>query len=537
MKIITHHILRLLLTALVLLVSAGSRAADDFVVVIDAGHGGKDVGAMDCNIKEKDVNLGTALKLGETLKKELKGVKVIFTRDKDEYLTLQQRADIANKAKANIFVSIHTNSAATENPNRASAAGCSTHVLGPNKDANNMAVAQRENSVIKLEKDYEQKYQGFDPDSDESYIIFEMMQKKNLSRSIDLAKEIQQEMTTTAGRRDRGVHQNGFWVLWATSMPAVLVELDFICNPNSAKYIASKEGQAQMAEAICNAIKAYHNKQQHAALEETADEEIFIAQEVEQANINQGADGPTVVTAPTERVVSKAPEIKSSSNNIPTKRRRRSDASKAKSEKRIVETENIVVKTERQAETPDVEEAPVNHEEKAAAKNNSKNSKNSKKENSKNSKKENSKKEKNSKEKNKKENNKKADNSKENNNKVADKQNNKATDKQNNRVTDKQTAEKNNKNTDSNKKVAEKSRKESKMNKAVKINREQSADKKTAEKVTEKKTEKKTDKVTDKKENKKAEKVADKKDDKKNDKTTEKVADKKDGKKARLNRK
>ena len=165
-----------------------------------------------------------------------------MTRDNDTYLTLQQRADKANKAKANLFVSIHTNSVDKSNKNRRKVEGSSVYVLGLHKDANNMAVARRENSVIELEENFEERYSGFDPSKDESYIIFEMAQKKNLSKSIRFAKDIQRNLALS-GRTDRGVHQAGFWVLWATSMPSVLVELDFICNPESAKYMTSEKGQ------------------------------------------------------------------------------------------------------------------------------------------------------------------------------------------------------------------------------------------------------------------------------------------------------
>ena len=230
---------------------------EDFVVVIDAGHGGKDIGASDNGVNEKDINLGVALKLGQKIKEKLKDVKVVYTRDNDSFISLQGRADKANKAKGNLFISIHTNSVDKKNPNRKTVAGASTYALGLHKDKNNMEVARRENSVIQLEKDHEQKYSGFDPESDESYIIFEMAQKKNLSQSLHFAGKVQKEMAQAA-RKDRGVHQAGFWVLWATAMPAVLVELDFICNPNSAKYMGSEAGQKQLAEAIFKAFESYY---------------------------------------------------------------------------------------------------------------------------------------------------------------------------------------------------------------------------------------------------------------------------------------
>lgn len=226
-------------------------------VVIDAGHGGHDVGATDNGVREKDVNLAVAQELSELVKKKLKGVKVVMTRDDDTFVSLQERANIANRNHGNLFISIHTNSVDKSNPNRKSVKGSSVYALGLNKDANNLQVARKENSVIELESDYQQKYSGFDPQKDESYIIFEMAQKRNLGKSLKFADAAQKELVSVAGRADRGVKQAGFWVLWATSMPAVLVELDFICNPESACYISSKEGQKQMAKALFNAVEDY----------------------------------------------------------------------------------------------------------------------------------------------------------------------------------------------------------------------------------------------------------------------------------------
>lgn len=227
-----------------------------FTVVIDAGHGGKDIGATDNGVNEKDINLKVARYLQELIKKKMKETKVVMTRSDDRYLTLQERADIANKNKGDLFISIHTNSVDKKNKNRKTVAGSSVYALGLHKDDNNMQVARRENSVIELEQNYEQKYSGFDPSKDESYIIFEMAQKKNLSKSIKFAEDTQKELVGI-GRKDRGVHQAGFWVLWATSMPSVLIELDFICNPESAKYISSDKGAKELAEAIFRSLEKY----------------------------------------------------------------------------------------------------------------------------------------------------------------------------------------------------------------------------------------------------------------------------------------
>lgn len=229
----------------------------EFTVVIDAGHGGHDTGAVDNNVREKDINLGVAKKLAAMIGKKMSDVKVVMTRDDDNFISLQERANIANRNRGNLFVSIHTNSVDKTNPNRRKVAGSSVYALGLHKDANNLKVAQRENSVIELESNYEQKYSGFDPKKDESYIIFEMAQKKNLGQSLKFANEAQKHLVSDARRADRGVKQAGFWVLWATSMPAVLVELDFICNPESAKFMGSEKGQEQLASALYAAIESY----------------------------------------------------------------------------------------------------------------------------------------------------------------------------------------------------------------------------------------------------------------------------------------
>ena len=238
-------------------------ANEPFVLIIDPGHGGKDHGAVENGVKEKDINLSVAKYLAKLLEKKKDNIKVVMTRDKDNFITLQKRADIANENKGNLFISIHTNSVDKSNKNRKNVAGSSVYTLGLNKDENNMKVAQRENSVIEMENDYTHKYSGFDPTKDESYIIFQMAQKKDLVQSIKFAEQAQSKLVSKAHRGNRGVHQAGFWVLWATSMPAVLVELDFICNPKSAKYLSSETGHKEMAEALYEAIVEYVDTFEH----------------------------------------------------------------------------------------------------------------------------------------------------------------------------------------------------------------------------------------------------------------------------------
>lgn len=230
---------------------------DRLTIVLDPGHGGKDFGACDNGAKEKEINLAVAKKLRDMIEKNLKEVKVVMTRSTDVYLTLQERADIANEAGGDLFMSIHVNSVDKKNKRRQSIEGSSVYVLGLHRDQDNMSVAMRENAVIELESDYKEKYSGFDPSKDESYIIFEMAQKRNLGESIRVAGDSQNELVDTGGRANRGVRQAGFWVLWATSMPAVLVELDFICNPESVKFMTSEKGEDKLAASLYNSIKKF----------------------------------------------------------------------------------------------------------------------------------------------------------------------------------------------------------------------------------------------------------------------------------------
>lgn len=234
--------------------------ANTFTVVIDPGHGGKDYGALGIKAKEKDINLSVALLLGNMIDNKLDNINVVYTRSNDKFLSLRERADIANKASGDIFISIHTNSIAKKAKNRKTISGASVYTLGLHKTNENFDVAKRENSVIELEEDYSTSYSGFDPNSSESYIIFELNQNKHLEQSIEFASAVQDEFIHSAGRKDRGVRQAGFLVLAATSMPSILVELDFICNPTQEKFLSSKSGQKKLATAIFNALKKYINK-------------------------------------------------------------------------------------------------------------------------------------------------------------------------------------------------------------------------------------------------------------------------------------
>lgn len=227
---------------------------EKFTVVIDAGHGGRDPGAMRGKYKEKVINLKVALALGKLIENNYKDVKVVYTRKTDVFIDLVERANIANRNKANLFISIHTNATDAKNT---SANGADTYILGLTKSAENLAVAKRENSVITFEKDYKSKYEGFDPNSPESYIIFEFMTNKYMEQSYKFASAIQNGFKTIAKRNDRGVRQAGFLVLWRSAMPSVLVELGFINNANEAKYLYSSAGQNAMARSIYSGFKKY----------------------------------------------------------------------------------------------------------------------------------------------------------------------------------------------------------------------------------------------------------------------------------------
>lgn len=258
---------RLLSLAIMILAVLGSALCaatkndeDRLTIVLDPGHGGKDYGACENGAKEKDINLAVARKLRDLIEKKLKDVDVVMTRSTDVYLTLQERADVANDAGGDLFMSIHVNSIDKKTRGRTATHGSSVYLLGLHRDQDNMKVAMRENSVIELESDYKEKYSGFDPSKDESYIIFEMAQKRNLGESIRVASDAQNELVNTAGRANRGVRQAGFWVLWATSMPAILVELDFICNPQAVNYMTSESGEDELARSLFNAIKKFVNR-------------------------------------------------------------------------------------------------------------------------------------------------------------------------------------------------------------------------------------------------------------------------------------
>lgn len=223
-------------------------------VVIDAGHGGRDSGALGAISKEKDINLTVALLLGDYIKKNCPDVTVIYTRERDVFVDLNERANIANRNNADVFISIHCNSTDSKS---ASAVGAETFVLGEHKNAANLAVAKKENASILYEEDADEKYGNFDLDSPEAYIALSLFQKEYLNQSIQLAANIQDQFTKRVGRKDRGVQQAGFLVLWKTAMPSVLIELGFISNAAEERFLASEDGQVYMASAIYRAFRDF----------------------------------------------------------------------------------------------------------------------------------------------------------------------------------------------------------------------------------------------------------------------------------------
>lgn len=231
------------------------KGSKHFVVVIDAGHGGKDPGNSGKVAKEKNIALKISLKLGAYIEKNMPDVKVVYTRKDDRYIGLDERADIANKAKADLFICIHANSHTTSKPY-----GTETFVMGHHKDDGNLEVAKRENSVILMDENYEERYEGFDPKSPESYILFTLIQNAYQESSLKFAQKVEDQFKTKAGRLSRGVKQAGFVVLWKTTMPSVLVEAGFLSNAAEEKFLNTDEGQDLIASGIYRAFKDYKSE-------------------------------------------------------------------------------------------------------------------------------------------------------------------------------------------------------------------------------------------------------------------------------------
>ncbi len=267
-------------------------------IVIDAGHGEKDPGAIGKKAYEKKIALSIALKLGGYIETKLKGVKVIYTRKTDVFIELFKRADVANKANAQVFISIHVNSLNNSKPT-----GTSTYVMGVDKSAENLEVAQRENSVILKEKGYKKNYKGFDPNSPESHITLSLLQNAHLEQSLLLAQKVQNQFRIRAGRKDRGVKQAGLVVLWNATMPAILVETGFISNSTEEKFLNTDYGQSIIASAIFRAFRDYKT--------EIEKNSKFIPENKEKTNQNN------ITYTKTKTYIKFKVQIKSSTQKIP----------------------------------------------------------------------------------------------------------------------------------------------------------------------------------------------------------------------------
>ena len=246
----------LLLALMCMLVVTAFAANKRFTLVIDPGHGGHDAGARGAISMEKNINLTVALRFGKYVEQNMPEVRVIYTRKQDVFIPLHERANIANRANADLFISVHTNAL----PAGKVARGFETYTLGMHRAKDNLDVAMRENSVISMEKGFEQTYEGFDPKSSESYIIFEFIQGKNMERSVDLARMIQRSVCDGACRPDKGVHQAGFLVLRETSMPSCLIELGFITTPDEERLLNDNAKVDDIAKGIYEAFAKYKNK-------------------------------------------------------------------------------------------------------------------------------------------------------------------------------------------------------------------------------------------------------------------------------------
>lgn len=234
---------------------SATTAEKQMVVVIDPGHGGKDPGAVNNGVREKDVVLGVGLKLGKIISESYPEVKVIYTRSTDVFIPLIDRSRIANKNKADLFISIHANTCATP-----SIRGTETFALGLKRSSENFDVVKKENAVILLEDDYKQTYEGFDPNSAESYIMFELTQESYLEQSLSFADDIQRQFQANLNSPNRGVKQDIFLVLRQSSMPSVLIETGFLSNATEARFLASDEGQKSVAQSIFEAFKKFRSR-------------------------------------------------------------------------------------------------------------------------------------------------------------------------------------------------------------------------------------------------------------------------------------
>ena len=250
-----YRLIRALLVAAFMILAVAGVAARQFTLVIDAGHGGHDAGAKGSFSYEKNINLKMALAFGRYVEKNCPDVKVIYTRKTDVFVPLHKRADIANKNRADVFISIHTNAL----PGGRIARGMETYTMGMRRSNEKLSAAQRENAVITYESDYKERYEGYDPNSPESAIMFEFIHDKNMAKSVELAKHVQKSVCSTANRPDKGVKQDVFLVLRETSMPACLIELGFITTPDEERLLNDDASIDNIARGIYSAFAKYKN--------------------------------------------------------------------------------------------------------------------------------------------------------------------------------------------------------------------------------------------------------------------------------------
>ncbi|PKQ64522.1 hypothetical protein BZG02_05220 [Labilibaculum filiforme] len=304
---IRSSVILLLLGALVLQPLVGVSQSNHSMintVVIDAGHGGKDPGAVSKIVNEKDVVLSIALKLGTYIEKYFPAVHVIYTRDTDVFIPLNRRSEIANQNKADLFISIHANA-----NNNTSISGTETYTLGLHKTQENLEVAMKENAVMLYEDDYSTKYEGFDPQNPASYIIFNLMQGMNREKSINLAELTEFQFKTRVGRHSRGVREAGFWVLKQVSMPSILVEVGFVSNPTEANYLKHSDNQDYLASAIFRAFRDYKTK-----VEESS---VVLEKKEELVQADTSLIVPETTEPKTDSLIEFCVQVKSSSKQIP----------------------------------------------------------------------------------------------------------------------------------------------------------------------------------------------------------------------------
>lgn len=284
-----------------------SKSEKLMVVVIDPGHGGKDPGAMNKGIREKDVVLGIGLKLGKLLNENYPDIKVVFTRSTDVFVPLIERSRIANKSKADLFISIHANHCGTP-----ATRGTETFVLGLHRSADNLEVAKKENSVILLEDDYTENYEGFDPNLSESYIMFELVQDIYMDQSLSFADAIQNQFKSRLPTENRGVKQAGFLVLRQSSMPSVLIEAGFLSNQAEANFLRSDEGQQNIATSVLEAFRKFRPKNTGTPVPAIAEKQLIATNQTSSPNTKQETEILTeVANKKPEAMADKKPDAPS----------------------------------------------------------------------------------------------------------------------------------------------------------------------------------------------------------------------------------